>query len=342
MKEDNLERIVTPLLKWYEEKGRILPWREGRNPYKIWISEIMLQQTKIEAVKKYYERFMNRLPAIHDLAEIEETELLKLWEGLGYYNRARNLKKAAILIEKEYVGEMPKTAEELKKLPGIGEYTAGAIASIAFDERVTAVDGNVLRVASRILGSKEDVLLPDTKKKMTKKIQKIMPEEAGKFNEAIMELGETVCIPNGIPFCEVCPLKEMCVAKEKDLVLEIPVRQKKGERKKEQITVFILLCDGKIAIRRREGKGLLAGMYEFPNEREKMTVKQIEARVEEWNMVAGKVQKKAIHKHIFTHIEWDMIAYEIEVKEENKEFIWVEPKELEETYALPTAFAVFK
>ena len=208
-----LKQIVEPLIKWYGQEGRKLPWREVKNPYHIWISEIMLQQTKIEAVKKYYDRFIQELPTIQDLAKVEEDKLLKLWEGLGYYNRARNLKKAAIQIEEKFNGKMPKTYQDLITLAGIGEYTAGAIISIVFNQKVPAVDGNVLRVVSRVTKSKKDVLLPETKKEMTRKIQEILPKQAGTFNEAIMELGETICIPNGEPLCDRCPLVNICLAK---------------------------------------------------------------------------------------------------------------------------------
>ena len=227
-----LKQIVEPLIKWYEQEGRKLPWREGKNPYHIWISEIMLQQTKIEAVKKYYDRFIQELPTIQDLAKVEEDKLLKLWEGLGYYNRARNLKKAAIQIEEKFNGKMPKTYQDLITLAGIGEYTAGAISSIAFNQKVPAVDGNVLRVLSRVTKSKKDVLLLETKKEMTRKIQEILPKQAGTFNEAIMELGETICIPNGEPLCDRCPLVNICLAKKENLVMQIPVRVKKTKRKK--------------------------------------------------------------------------------------------------------------
>ena len=235
MEEQNkLEGIVDPLLNWYQKNKRKLPWREGKNAYLIWVSEIMLQQTRIEAVKRYYARFMKELPTIQHLANVEEQKLLKLWEGLGYYNRARNLKKAAQVIEKEYKGQMPKQYEELLNLPGIGEYTAGAIASIAYGQKVPAVDGNVLRVISRIIGSKKDILLSGTKKEMTEKIKTIMPKQAGEFNEALMELGEIICIPNGEPYCDKCPLCHKCIAYKDGLTGEIPVREKKMNRKKEK------------------------------------------------------------------------------------------------------------
>lgn len=342
MEEKGLDKIVKSLLEWFKKHRRELPWRIENNAYSIWISEIMLQQTKIEAVKKYYERFMKELPTIQKLAEVEEDRLLKLWEGLGYYNRARNLKKAAIEIEEHYQGKMPEEFEELQKLPGIGEYTAGAIASIAFNKKVPAVDGNVLRVLSRVEASKENVLLPETKKKMTEKLKKMMPEEAGIFNEALMELGEIICIPNGVPLCKNCPLQEVCLANKKKMTEEIPVREKKLERKKEDITVFLLYWGEEVAIQKREEKGLLANMYEFPNAKGKMTLQEITEKVQSWNLMSEEIKEVGKHKHVFSHVEWNMIGYEIKIRNKNKKFIWVNAKELEEKYALPTAFAFYK
>ena len=264
MKQE-LKEIVEPIVRWYQKQEKILPWKQDKEPYHIWVSEIMLQQTRIEAVKKYYTRFMKTLPTIQDLANVSEEKLLKLWEGLGYYSRARNLKKAAIQIEENYKGKMPTSYAELLKLSGIGEYTAGAIASISYQEKVPAVDGNVLRVISRVLASKEDVLLPETKKEITKKLSEIMPEEAGDFNEGLMELGEKICIPNTIPLCEKCPIQPFCIANKENLTNEIPVRIKKQKRRIEEKTVFIVKNKDEIAIRKREKTGILANLYEFPN-----------------------------------------------------------------------------
>lgn len=264
MKQE-LKEIVEPIVRWYQKQEKILPWKQDKEPYHIWVSEIMLQQTRIEAVKKYYTRFMKALPTIQDLANVSEEKLLKLWEGLGYYSRARNLKKAAIQIEENYKGKMPTSYAELLKLSGIGEYTAGAIASISYQEKVPAVDGNVLRVISRVLASKEDVLLPETKKEITKKLSEIMPEEAGDFNEGLMELGEKICIPNTTPLCEKCPIQPFCIANKENLTNEIPVRIKKQKRRIEEKTVFIVKNKDEIAIRKREKTGILANLYEFPN-----------------------------------------------------------------------------
>ena len=264
MKQE-LKQVVEPIVKWYQEQEKTLPWKQDKEPYHIWVSEIMLQQTRIEAVKKYYTRFMKELPTIHDLANVPEEKLLKLWEGLGYYSRAKNLKKAAIQIEQEYGGKIPTSYTELLKLSGIGEYTAGAIASISYKEKVPAVDGNVLRVVSRVIASKEDVLLPETKRKVTKKLLEIMPDEPGDFNEGLMELGEKICLPNTVPLCETCPIQEFCIANKENLTNEIPVRVKKQKRKIENKTVFILKYKNEIAIRKREKTGILANLYEFPN-----------------------------------------------------------------------------
>ncbi len=264
MKQE-LEQIVKPIVKWYQEQKKILPWKQDKEPYHIWISEIMLQQTRIEAVKKYYTRFMKELPTIQHLAKVSDEKLLKLWEGLGYYNRAKNLKKAAIQIEENYKGQMPTSYAELLNLSGIGEYTAGAIASISYQEKVPAVDGNVLRVVSRVIASKDDVLLPETKKRITKKLLEIMPDESGDFNEGLMELGEKICLPNTIPLCEKCPIQQFCIANKEKLTNEIPVRIKKQKRKVEKRTVFIVKYKDEIAIRKREKTGILANLYEFPN-----------------------------------------------------------------------------
>lgn len=263
--KQKLQPIVEPIVKWYQKQEKTLPWKQDKEPYHIWVSEIMLQQTRIEAVKKYYTRFMKELPTIHDLADVPEEKLLKLWEGLGYYSRAKNLKKSAIQIQENNHGKMPTSYVELLKLPGIGEYTAGAIASISYNEKVPAVDGNVLRVVSRVLASKEDVLLPETKKKITNKLLEIMPDEAGDFNEGLMELGEKVCLPNTVPLCATCPIQEFCMANKENLTNEIPVRAKKQKRKIENKTVFILKYKNEIAIRKREKTGILANLYEFPN-----------------------------------------------------------------------------
>lgn len=339
---DLLKRIRKPIVEWYQENKRELPWRKEKNPYHIWISEIMLQQTRIEAVKQYYKRFLEQIPNIQALAEIEEEKLLKLWEGLGYYNRARNLKKSAQIIQEKYKGQMPKTYEELIQLPGIGEYTAGAISSIAYDEQVPAVDGNVLRVVSRVVGSKEDVLENKTKKEFTKKLKEIMPKQAGDFNEGLMELGELVCIPNGQPLCEKCPVQKICIAKRENLTDVIPVRNQKIKRKKEEITVFLLEYEGEFAIQKREKTGLLANMYEFPNITRKIQKKEIKQVLQDWSLEGSTPEKIGTHHHVFSHIEWDMIGYKIKTTSKNDAFMWKRKEEILEKYAIPGAFVPFR
>lgn len=339
---DLMKKMAEPIVKWYQENKRELPWRKEKNPYHIWVSEIMLQQTRIEAVLGYYERFLSSLPTIRDLAEVDEEKLLKLWEGLGYYNRARNLKKAAQIVQEKYAGNIPKNYEELLNLPGIGEYTAGAIASIAYNEKVPAVDGNVLRVVSRVVLSKKDVLEPKTKKEFTEKLKQIMPKQAGDFNEGLMELGERICLPNGEPICEQCPLQKICLAKKENLTLNIPVRNAKIKRKKEQKTVFLLEYENQIAIRKRDKTGLLANLYEFPNVDKKCTKKELEDVLKNWNLQVNKIEKLGSYRHIFSHVEWEMIGFKIFVKNANQGFVWVEKKELLEKYPIPGAFSKFR
>lgn len=336
---NNLKEIVQPLLKWYQNNKRILPWRVEKDAYKIWISEIMLQQTRIEAVKAYYKRFMEELPTIQDLANIEEEKLLKLWEGLGYYNRARNLKKAAQIIVNEYNGQMPTTYQELIKLPGIGEYTAGAIASIAYHEKVTAVDGNVLRVISRVIGNRKNILEKEAKEEITNLLQKVMPNEAGDFNEGLMELGEVICLPNQEPLCLHCPLKEQCYAYLNNVTTELPVREKLLKRKIEEKTILILITENaEVALLKRPDKGLLAGMYEFPNVNQFLKEKEVKELLKNWNLQLNDIVDLGTKKHIFTHITWNMIGYQVKVEKKNDSFLWVSEKELQKDYAIPTAF----
>ena len=230
--KENLEQIVQPLLRWFDQNARILPWRDQPTPYRVWVSEIMLQQTRVEAVKPFYQRFMEALPDIQTLANCEEEELLKLWEGLGYYNRVRNMQIAARTVIEEYGGKLPDDYLELQQLKGIGSYTAGAIASIAYGKVAPAVDGNVLRVISRVTLSREDILKQSVKRGMEQAIVEIMPaDRPGAFNQALMELGAMVCVPNGEPHCESCPLKGLCLARKMGAMDEIPVKKAKKPRR---------------------------------------------------------------------------------------------------------------
>ena len=343
-------KIVDPLLAWYDKGHRILPWREEPTGYNVWISEIMLQQTRVEAVKPYFNRFIDELPNIKSLAECEEDKLLKLWEGLGYYNRARNLQKAARQIMNDYQGRMPETQEELMKLTGIGSYTSGAIASIAFGERVPAVDGNVLRILSRLSLDGEDILKDTTKKRVERQLREIMPESRpGDFNQALMELGATVCIPNGKPKCEVCPWENICQAHLERREEEFPKKQAKKERTIEKKTILIIQDENKSALHKRPSKGLLAGLYEFPNLEGHQTEKRVLAYLKEIGLEVLRIQKMEPSKHIFSHKEWHMIAYQIRVDElagkgerlEQENWIFAESKEAEKQYPLPSAFATY-
>ncbi len=334
-----LEKIVPPLLKWYDMNARILPWRENPSPYRVWISEIMLQQTRVEAAKPYFERFLAALPSIQDLAKVPEDRLMKLWEGLGYYNRARNLQKAARIILERYNGIFPQEFEDILELPGIGEYTAGAISSIAFNRPEPAVDGNVLRVMSRLLESPEDITSPAVKTKIAAALKQVYPQNrCGDFTQSLMELGATVCLPNGTPKCPECPLAEFCLARQNNTIAELPVKAPKKARKQEKRTVLLIFCGDRIAIRRRSGKGLLAGLYEFPNCEGILSEQQIR----EWLNSEAEIFPSVSAVHIFSHVEWHMKSCLIQVKKELPEFQWVNRESLKREITLPSAFKVFR
>ena len=345
-----LKMIPNPLLTWYDKNRRILPWRQEPTPYRVWVSEIMLQQTRVEAVKPYFERFMNRLPDIASLAEAEEEALLKLWEGLGYYNRVRNLQKAAIQIMKDYGGKMPDTYEELLKLKGIGSYTAGAIASIACHRPVPAVDGNVLRVVSRI--RMDERLITDAKVKtaVEQDLLQVIPEDRpGDFNQAMMEIGACVCIPNGAPHCDKCPLADICKAHRQGCELDYPKKASKKGRTIEEKTILIIRDENKAALKKRDAKGLLAGMYEFPSMQGYKTAEEVTAYLAANGLRTLRIQPLEEAKHIFTHKEWHMKGYMIRVDElapkalteETSHWLFIEPWETQEKYPVPTAFSAY-
>lgn len=341
-----LNEIVRPLLVWYGENKRILPWRDKNNAYYTWVSEIMLQQTRVEAVKPYFERFISELPDIPALAVCPEKKLMKLWEGLGYYNRVRNMQQAAVTVAEEYNGKLPESYEALLSLKGIGSYTAGAIASIAYGIPVPAVDGNVLRVISRITESREDIMKQSVRRQMEEKLKVIMPEDApGDFNQALMELGATVCVPNGPAKCEVCPVREKCLAFLHDTVMELPVKAPKKERKIEERTVFVIQDGERTAISRRPSKGLLAGLYELPNVKGHLNSEEALRVVETMNLEPLRIELLEPAKHIFSHIEWRMIAYRIRVSSlerySGRKLIFVDKKQSEKQYAIPSAFGAY-
>lgn len=341
---DSLDMIAEPLLAWYDENRRILPWRENPTPYHVWLSEIMLQQTRVEAVKSYYDRFLRRLPDIADLAAVEEETLLKLWEGLGYYNRARNLKKAAIQIMEEYGGMMPGNYEELLKLAGIGSYTAGAVASIAFGQPVPAVDGNVLRVLSRLRTDDRDILEAGVKKSIEEELRGVIPKDRpGDFNQALMELGAMVCIPNGSPKCESCPWGELCQARIQNRITEYPKKAPKKPRSIEKKTVLVIRYGNLVALRRRPDRGLLAGLYEFPTMEGHCGEEQVITYLRQSGVVPLRIRRLTEAKHIFTHKEWHMTGYSVRIDDLSGmgEYVFVEPEKIRDQYPVPSAFAAY-
>ena len=345
LQDFDLEKIVEPLLEWFQENARVLPWRESPTPYRVWVSEIMLQQTRVEAVKPYFERFTKELPEVEALATCEEEKLLKLWEGLGYYNRVRNMQVAAKTVMEEYNGILPADYEALLKLKGIGSYTAGAIASIAYQIPVPAVDGNVLRVISRVTGDYSDIMKQSVRTEMERALKNIMPQNrAGAFNQALMELGATVCVPNGAPSCEKCPWQNFCVANLQNCWQEIPVKTKAKARRIEEKTVFIIRDGEKIVLHKRPAKGLLAGLYEFPNTTGHLTEEEALAWVKKHKLSPLRIQKLEPAKHIFSHVEWHMQGYIIRVDEliqDKSGMLFVDVKDSEENYPIPAAFGAY-
>lgn len=345
-----LADIPIPLLKWYDKNRRVLPWREDPAPYRVWVSEIMLQQTRVEAVKPYFERFMETFPDIAALAGAEEDLLLKMWEGLGYYNRARNLQKAAVRIQEDYGGKMPDTLEGLLTLPGIGSYTAGAVASIAFRRAVPAVDGNVLRVLARLRKDSRAITDAKVRQQVESELKEIMPgDRPGDFNQAMMEIGACVCIPNGAPLCGKCPLNGICMAHMAGEEQEYPCKPPKKPRITEDRTVLVVMDENRAAIRKRHGKGLLAGMYEFPSMEGFRTAEEVVEYLAENGLKALRVQPLEEARHIFTHREWHMKGYMVRVDEleprseegVTRDWLYIEPEETKNRYPIPSAFSAY-
>ncbi len=336
-----LHRLPELLLPWFYENRRQLPWREDREPYHIWLSEIMLQQTRVEAVKGYYARFLKELPDIASLAAADDELLHKLWEGLGYYSRVRNLKKAALIIMQEYGGVFPQTYEAIRKLPGIGDYTAGAISSIAFDFKTPAVDGNVMRVFSRLTDDPTPIDQTSMKKKAAEQLCKIYPDRAGDFTQALMELGATVCGPNRKPDCENCPCKSMCRGYQNNTADQLPVKFPKKQRREEAMTVLVLSCQGRYALEKRPDSGLLAGLWQFPNTSGHLNTQQLLAFVAEKGLAVKDILRQVERKHIFTHIQWNMRGYYLEVTAPGGGYQWLSGEQITKDAALPTAFRQF-
>lgn len=363
LKDIKLGKLVVPLLEWFVGHARELPWRDEPTPYRVWVSEIMLQQTRVEAVKPYFARFMTALPDIEALAECEEDMLLKLWEGLGYYNRVRNLQKAAQQVMSEHGGRLPEDYDTLLQLKGIGNYTAGAIASIAYGKYVPAVDGNVLRILTRVSADDTDIMKQSFKSAVEKQLREMMQEMEvpdalqaqlkdgnvpGALNQALMELGATVCLPNGAPLCTQCPWNEFCEAHRQDRIAELPVKSKAKARRIEQRTVLILRDGDRVAVRKRPEKGLLAGLYELPNVEGALTQEEVLMLAKQMNFKPIRIQKLENAKHIFSHIEWHMCGYAILVEEagmsdtrSDEALLFVEAEDANERYAIPAAFVAY-
>lgn len=308
------------LLQWYEKNSRPLTFRQNREAYKIWVSEIMAQQTRIEAMLPYFERFIQAFPTITNLALADDELLHKVWQGLGYYNRCRNMKKCAQICMEHYDSQLPRTKEELMKLPGIGEYTAGAIASIAFGQKVSAVDGNVIRVFSRLYNIHEDVSKAKTKRMITKLVEDSLVDPIECYNQALMELGALICTPKN-PRCTQCPIKDFCRADDPAL---LPIRPEKKKRKREKKEIYIWAFDHKLHIRKRKDFGLLANMYEFDESLPKTYIKK---------------ENIGAYTHIFSHVEWEMKATLVYCLEEGADFYSVET--IDRSFAIPSAFLPF-
>ena len=312
---ETLDAIAAPLLRWFHSEKRALPWREEPTPYRVWVSEIMLQQTRVEAVKPYFERFVAALPDVRALARADEDTLMKLWEGLGYYSRARHLQSAARLICSDHGGEIPAHFDGLLALPGIGRYTAGAVASIAFGERRPAVDGNVLRVIMRLLACPADILKESTKRAVEEALITRLPENAGDFNQALMELGALICLPRGAAHCPSCPLERLCLAKEANLQAELPQKTPPKRRRTEKLTIFLLAKNDKIALEKRPAQGLLAGLWGFPTMEGHLKKKEAAEALQAIGLIPAKLHALPAAQHIFSHITWQMVGWRVELAE---------------------------
>lgn len=328
--------MVEPLLAWYEKERRILPWREDPTPYHVWVSEIMLQQTRVEAVIDYYHRFLARFPDVKTLARADLDEVLAYWQGLGYYRRCEMMYKTAKIIADTYDGEIPGDFKTLLSLPGVGRYTAAAMMSISFLQPYPAVDGNVLRVVMRLTDCDDCIDEDKVRLRIEKELQAVMPlQQTSAFTQALMDLGATVCLPNGEPKCEECPLVKICRGKAH--AASLPVRKAKKQRRKEERTVFILCFHDEVAIKKRPAKGLLAKMWEFPNVMGTFSPEDVLSRYQ------GELTALGNAKHIFTHIEWELTGYRMEItkKPDDDSLIWIKKEEIA-SYAIPSAFLHFK
>ena len=337
-----MQSKLTSLSTWYQENKRSLPWRSDKSLYHVWISEIMLQQTRIEAVIPYYQRFINTLSTIHALANIEEDKLLKLWEGLGYYSRAKNLKKAAQIIESEYQGIFPKNYEEILKLPGIGEYTASAITSICFNQKEVTIDGNVLRVYTRFFNDNSNIDDVKVKKEIRKHLMNLIPNDAGNFNQGMMELGETICLPKGLPKCQECPLNQACLAYKKNTYQTLPQKKKKITKKEEEYTILIYQYQNKYVLYQRKEESLLQNLWSFPQLEGNITKKELVSYLEKNQISYSNIEEEINYTHIFTHKKWKMKSYKVVLKDiNNLPYPFYSKEEIQKHHALASAYKPF-
>ena len=336
------DTLASDLLMWYDGHARDLPWRREVTPYRVWVSEIMLQQTRIEAAKGYFARFMAALPTVQDLAAAQEETVLKLWEGLGYYSRARNLHKAAKIIVEQYGGQLPADVKALRALPGVGDYTAGAVASIAFGLPEPAVDGNVLRVCARLTCCEQSIGDAKVKNAFREALRARYPaQRCGDLTSAIMELGETVCLP-GTPECGVCPLGQACGAYKTGRQTDYPVMPEKRPRRIQPRTVFILECDGRVALVKRPDKGLLAGLWELPNVEGHLDEAAALHQAEAWGCEPVSTEPCGQAVHVYTHLEWHMTGWRVQCGRAPDRFLWTDEAERAQRYPVPTAFRAYK
>ena len=351
--------LCNTLLAWRKSAPdvRDLPWRDEPTPYHVWISEIMLQQTRAAVVRAYYLRFLDALPSIRDLAAVDDDALMKLWQGLGYYSRARNLKRAAQVIVAEHDGVLPNDFDTLLTLPGIGRYTASAIASFAYGAPRPAVDGNFLRVAARVTANPIDIAKDATKRALEMALAPSYPSgrDAGLLNEAFMDLGATVCLPNGTPLCHACPAAQLCLAHDRGTEQDYPVKTALKARRKERRTVLLLSCGEEIAIRKRPARGLLAGLWEYPNLEGKLSKHAVRVLLESEGFDVRDIAPLPPARHIFSHIEWELTGWAVTVADMNEpplmvaedrtdapsSLLWVRHEELADAYSIPAAFGYF-
>ncbi len=340
---DLLAQMTEPLIRYAETVDNDLPWRGDADPYHVWISEIMLQQTRIAAVLPYYERFLRAFPTVQSLSQAPDDKVMKLWEGLGYYSRARNLKKAAMLVMNEYGGVLPQDVALLRRLPGIGAYTAGAIASISYGMPEPAVDGNVLRVIMRLFACSDDVLKDSTKRDVAEALRAVYPagREATLLTEGLMLLGERICTAPSEALCDICPLRNICRAHLGQITALFPVRSRKKPRRIEERTVLLLRAADTYAVLRRPPTGLLAGLYEYPNVEGTLSPEAVGDYVASMGLTAVSVRPCGTAKHVFTHVEWHMTGYEVSVSDERTPFAMYSARQIKETLAIPSAFRAF-